>query len=91
MKRVHCLVSGEVQGVFFRAHTKEWARQLGLKGWVRNTDEGKVEVVVEGSEEKLKELIEKIKQGPPASRVTGVETEWEKPSKKFTNFFVKFD
>jgi acylphosphatase len=70
--RKHWFVSGQVQGVSFRAFTYEAASDLKLKGWVRNLTDGRVEMVAEGSEKAIDELLEKVKKGPPASRVDGV-------------------
>ena len=68
----HFLVSGQVQGVFFRATTEATARRLGLTGWVRNLRDGRVELVACGMEEKLKELEQWLWQGPPRARVEQV-------------------
>jgi len=57
MKRVHIFVSGIVQGVFFRHFTSMKAKQLGLTGWVRNLRDGRVEMVCEGNEDAIKEMI----------------------------------
>lgn len=89
MKRVHLFVSGRVQGVFFRAHTRDLARRLGLKGFVRNLPDGRVEVVAEGPEEKLQELIEFCRHGPPLAHVTGTEIHWEEPTGEFRDFLVR--
>ncbi|MDB5323096.1 MAG: acylphosphatase [Phycisphaerales bacterium] len=70
--RKHWFVSGQVQGVSFRAFTYEAATDLKLKGWVRNLTDGRVEIVAEGSEKAIDQLLEKVKKGPPASRVDGV-------------------
>jgi acylphosphatase len=78
-KRLHAFVSGRVQGVFFRAHTQERARSLGLSGWVRNLPDGRVEIAAEGGETKLKTLLEWLHTGPPAARVARVDTTWESP------------
>jgi acylphosphatase len=56
-RRVHCIVTGIVQGVGFRYYTRDEAMRLGLRGWVRNLDDGNVEVVVEGPEEALQQLV----------------------------------
>ena len=61
MKRIHLIISGDVQGVFFRHNTNKVGNRLGLKGFVRNLPDGKVEVVAEGDEKKLRELIEKLR------------------------------
>ena len=55
MTRVHLLISGEVQGVCYRATTREEAERLGLKGWVRNLDSGQVEAEIEGPEDLVEE------------------------------------
>lgn len=88
-KRMHSFVSGLVQGVFFRAHTQRRAAELGLGGWVRNLADGRVEVVAEGDEEKLRELEKMLRRGPPGAKVEGVETEWEEPKNGFRNFGMK--
>ncbi|MFH1234947.1 MAG: acylphosphatase [Candidatus Diapherotrites archaeon] len=88
-KRLHVLVSGRVQGVFFRAHTKEWAESLSLKGWVKNLPDGRVEAVAEGEEKALLEFIELLKQGPPSASVEKVEVKWEKCRKEFSCFEVR--
>jgi acylphosphatase len=89
MKRVHLFVSGRVQGVFFRAHTRDLAQRLGLSGFVRNLPDGRVEVVAEGPEEKLQELIEFCHRGPPLAHVTNVEIRWEEPTGEFRGFSVR--
>jgi acylphosphatase len=89
MKRVHLFVSGRVQGVFFRAHTRDLAQKLGLSGFVRNLPDGRVEVVAEGPEEKLQELIEFCHRGPPLAYVTNVEIRWEEPTGEFRGFSVR--
>jgi len=63
MKRTHLTIHGLVQGVFFRARTRDAAQSFGLKGYVKNLPDGKVEVVAEGPKEKINELIEYCKKG----------------------------
>jgi acylphosphatase len=87
-KRARILVSGRVQGVFFRDHTQRWASSLGLKGWVRNLYDGRVETVAEGDGEKIEEFIAKLKQGPPMADVTNVETIWEDFKGEFDGFRI---
>lgn len=84
----HFLVSGQVQGVFFRTSTETTARRLGLGGWVRNLPDGKVEVVACGAEAKLKELEQWLWQGPPHARVAQV-TVQETAPQAFTGFSVR--
>lgn len=69
----HWQVRGRVQGVFFRASTRDRARQLGLDGWVRNRDDGSVEVAVAGPAAAVAELREYVAQGPRHARVEAVE------------------
>ncbi len=86
--RAHVWISGRVQGVFFRAHTKEVAEKLGLTGWVRNLPDGRVEAVFEGEEEAVKEAIEWCKRGPPLARVEKVEVRYEEPTGEFKDFRI---
>ena len=90
MKRIHVWVSGVVQGVGFRYFTIREARKLGVSGWVKNTYDGKVEIIVEGEEWQLQELIEKVKIGPSHSSVSGVQVEKEEYKNEFTGFEVRF-
>lgn len=89
-KRLHVVVSGIVQGVLFRATTRQWATALGLKGFVRNLPDGKVEVVAEGNEETLEKLLAKLNEGPPAAEVENIEVSWEKPKNEFSSFEIRF-
>ena len=69
---LHCYVSGKVQGVWFRANTKQEADRLGLCGWVRNLNDGRVEVMVSGSRDKLSKLLAWLHKGPAHANVTDV-------------------
>jgi acylphosphatase len=86
--RARILVSGKVQGVFFRDHTQRWASSLGLSGWVRNLADGRVEALVEGDKEIIESLERKLRVGPPLSRVDNVHTEWEEYKGEFLGFRV---
>ncbi len=88
--RVHLLISGLVQGVFFRSNTRRVAGELGLKGWVRNLPDGRVEVVAEGRKPALDRLIEFCRKGPEGARVENVQIEWERPKNEFETFDVRF-
>lgn len=77
--RAHVFITGRVQGVFFRAYTQQEARALGLSGWVRNLDDGRVEAVFEGSKAQVDEMIEWCKEGSPSAQVSKVEVKWETP------------
>lgn len=85
-KRIHLLVRGRVQGVFFRANTVKKAKELGVKGWVKNLEDGRVEVVGEGEEEKLKELVGFCQRGDFGAKVEKVEVRWEEFKGEFKGF-----
>ncbi len=86
--RVHILIYGRVQGVFFRAWTEDKALELRLKGWVRNNPDGTVEVVAEGSEKDLETLISWCRKGPPDARVERIEITREPYRGDLGNFSV---
>jgi len=75
-----CLVSGKVQGVFYRASTVEQARALSITGHAKNLPDGRVEVLACGEEAQVKELIDWLWQGPPMAKVQSVETQDADPS-----------
>ncbi len=89
-KRVHVFISGRVQGVWFRAHTKDKADELGLTGWVRNLPDGRVEAVFEGDEELIEEMIRWCHVGSPQSKVTHVEVHEEPFEGKFSSFEIRY-
>ncbi|KAA0011009.1 MAG: acylphosphatase [Thermoplasmata archaeon] len=90
MKRAHVTIRGKVQGVWFRAHTKEMADKLSLKGWVRNLPDGSVEAVFEGDENSIKEIISWCHHGPPLARVSKVEVKYEEPQGE-EGFRIRYD
>ena len=73
-------VSGRVQGVFFRANTKQKAIELGLQGYAKNLSNGSVEVIVQGEEEKLKKLVGYIRNGPGTAKVSDISIKKIKPA-----------
>jgi len=81
-------VKGRVQGVGYRAFAARVASQRGLCGGVRNLDDGRVEVEVEGPKSQILILIEDLKAGPQASRVAGVDVEWSPATGRFSDFQV---
>lgn len=89
VKRCCIYVSGRVQGVSFRSFTKEHAETLGLGGFVKNLEDGRVEVIVEGREDKIERLIEKIKQGPPRAKIDDISITWEEARGDFRGFDAK--
>ncbi len=88
--RVHLIISGLVQGVFYRAATVEMAVSLELTGWVRNLRDGSVELVAEGEESVVNQLIEWCGKGPSGARVDDVEIRREGPSGEFPDFKVRY-
>jgi acylphosphatase len=72
-RRVHIVVKGRVQGVFFRASALERAQELGLRGWVRNRSDGAVELVAEGDEPAVAGLVDWCHHGPPSAKVDSVD------------------
>ncbi len=84
--RIHIVVSGRVQGVFFRAGAQQRAQEFGLGGWVRNLADGRVELVCEGEKEAVEQFAEWCKQGPPGAKVDRCEVNYEKPSGELENF-----
>jgi len=79
VKRAQVVVRGSVQGVFFRAETRDRARSLGLAGWVRNAADGTVEAAFEGDDEQVASMIEWCRRGPGSARVDDVEVAWVEP------------
>jgi len=73
------VVHGSVQGVFFRAETRDRARSLRLAGWVRNAPDGTVEAVLEGDDEQVESMVEWCRRGPGGARVEEVEVAWSEP------------
>lgn len=88
---VQVIVSGRVQGVYFRAFTSNHARELGLTGYVRNLRDGQaVEVQAEGARNKLERLIGYLKVGPPAARVEKVVTNWSEYTGNYSDFSIRY-
>ena len=88
--QTHVIISGKVQGVWFRLNTKNKAEQLNLNGWVRNTNDGKVEAVFEGEERDINEMIKWCYEGPPLANVKNVNIETKSPSNCFDKFEIKY-
>ena len=87
-KRVHLLISGRVQGVWFRASTRNKAQQLGLKGWVKNTSDGKVEAIFEGEEKNIEEIIKWCHKGPSLAHVTHIDIKQEQYKNEYKDFQI---
>ncbi len=90
MKAIEALVSGRVQGVGFRAFTRSKAKSLGLKGFVRNLPDGRVEVYAEGDEKALEKLIDYLHIGPFFADVKKVDWKFVKPRGGYEDFFIAY-
>ena len=88
--RAHIVVNGDVQGVFFRQETKQQAEAHGVRGWVRNRDDGAVEAVFEGEEQDVKAVVEFCKLGPPRAMVTNVDVKREPYTGEFNDFKIRY-
>ncbi|MEO0107989.1 MAG: acylphosphatase [candidate division WOR-3 bacterium] len=88
--RVQVYVKGRVQGVFFRDFTQQRAAELGVRGWVRNLADGRVEVVAEGSQEAIQALLGALRCGPRAARVDELEVTWDKALGNLPGFEVRY-
>ena len=87
-KCVQLIVRGRVTGVFFRASAQREARRLGITGWVKNRNEGSVEIFAEGNEDAIKEIISWAHHGPSAARVDGVDVRWRSYTGEHSDFRI---
>ena len=87
MKTVKIFITGSVQGVYFRQFVNKTANELKLKGFVRNMDDGRVEIVVEGRDEKVNEMIDACKKGAPQANVKEIQTQ-ELSNQGFDSFKI---
>ena len=90
MATAHIFVSGRVQGVFYRAGTRECALKHQLSGWVRNLSDGRVEAMFEGEKGNIEKVIEWCRSGPPAAAPSDLDVEWLKYSGSFTDFTLRY-
>jgi acylphosphatase len=88
--RARIIIEGRVQGVFFRHHTEEMAFKWGVKGWVKNRRDGRVEAVFEGDQERVDQIIQWCHRGPSEARVTKVYLTWEIYAGEFEDFSVTY-
>ena len=89
-KRIHIFVTGRVQGVFFRQSTRVIAIKNNVNGWVRNLDDGRVEIVAEGQKQNIENLVNWCKTGPANSRVDEFVLLDENYTDEFENFEVRY-
>jgi acylphosphatase len=89
VRRVHIFVSGQVQGVGFRAFVQGHAAALGLSGFVRNLEDGRVEAVIQGPPEQVGALVDLVKRGPPSAQVEGLDVKDEPPASDADGFSIR--
>lgn len=88
--KAHGWVSGRVQGVCFRAFTQDVAVQYGLKGWVKNLADGRVEFVAEGPKGMLNDFVKAVNRGPIGSHVSNLDLQWGEFTGDYKNFMITF-
>lgn len=88
--RAHVIVHGLVQGVWFRASTKDEADRLGVSGWVRNQQDGSVEAVFEGDKKQVEEIVGWCHRGPSGAKVSKVEIAWEPYGNELSRFDIRY-
>jgi acylphosphatase len=88
--RVHLVVEGRVQGVWFRESMRREAVSLNLTGWVKNRPDRTVEALIEGPEREVNKLVSWCQKGPPVARVTGIRREQETWQGEFDSFEIVF-
>lgn len=86
--RLHVFISGKVQGVSYRGFARRAALELGLKGWIRNLYDGRVEAVAEGARPDLEIFIGKLKAGPSSARIEDLDIRWEAYGGEFPDFKI---
>ncbi|OGD67947.1 acylphosphatase [Candidatus Berkelbacteria bacterium RIFCSPHIGHO2_12_FULL_36_9] len=90
MKRIHLLILGNVQGVGFRYNVRQKVMMLGLVGTVENLPDGSVEIVAEGEEEKLQELVKWCKSGYHYAKIDNIKVDWQKAERTYNDFEIKY-
>ena len=83
-------VSGRVQGVWFRTSTKDTALSAGVRGYVRNLPDGRVEAIIQGQKVQVEPVIEFMRTGPPGALVREIEIEWREPERTYESFTVEY-
>jgi len=89
MVRAHLLISGIVQGVGYRYHCRRHAQGLGLVGWVRNLDDGRVEAVLQGTREQVESMIKWCYRGPSEAQVSDIAVTYEDAADECGDFGIK--
>lgn len=88
--RAHIIVSGVVQGVYYRWFTQDKAKSFDLTGWVRNLADGRVELVCEGEKGLILDFIKELEIGPPSAYVASINVDWQNYTGEFKNFKIRF-
>ena len=88
--RAHAVISGRVQGVFFRVETQRAAEGFGVLGWVRNKRDGSVEAVFEGRQQDVDATLNWCRQGPRMARVDKVDVDWQDYTGEFKSFDITY-
>jgi len=88
--RAHAIITGRVQGVFFRANTARAAEQCGVNGWVRNRRDGTVEAVFEGNAKAVDDVLKWCKTADPPAAVEDVHVKWENYSGEYVGFSIAY-
>ena len=88
--RAHVIITGRVQGVFFRMETKRAAGELGVFGWVKNQLDGTVEALFEGDRDRVEAIVDWCRQGPPNADVTDVAVDWDDYTGEYKGFDIDF-
>lgn len=90
LARARLLISGRVQGVFYRAFIRDVAHYIGLSGWVRNLPDGRVEAVFEGKRQDIEKAIQECLSGPPGAKVNNIDVEWEGYQGDLKDFQIRY-
>lgn len=88
--RAHVVIRGYVQGVWFRASTRDEATRIGVSGWVRNLSDGSVDALFEGEKKKVEEIIGWCHRGPSGAQVSRVDISWEPYKGEYQNFNIRY-
>lgn len=86
--KAHLIITGLVQGVYYRVTARQEARTLGITGWVKNRQDGAVEAVIEGNRESILKFIDWCRQGPPGAQVSHVKVDWENFRGEYQRFRI---
>jgi len=88
--RANLFIEGRVQGVFYRAFTRNLASKLGINGWVRNLYDGRVEALFEGNRELIEQAIQECRRGPAGAVVRHIDVRWEESSGEYKSFEIRY-